>query len=128
MNIEELKSQYDKLLLLSFFILFAVCSCSSTINRPLYSKSDNAKELILSKYGKPSNVENLEEKEIWRYDYSSQIESNRTVIFDNQGKIIENKKHYKTFHMITGLNKHGYITVGIILILYAISGPFPALL
>ena len=117
-----------KLILLSFFILFAVCSCSSTINRPLYSKSDNAKELILSKYGKPSKVENLEEKEIWGYDYSSQFESNRTVIFDNQGKIIENKKHYKTFHMITGLNKHGYITVGIILILYAISGPFPALL
>jgi len=51
-----------KLLLLSFFILFVVYSCSSTINRPLYSKSDNAKELILSKYGKPSKVENLEEK------------------------------------------------------------------
>ena len=117
-----------KLILLLLFILFAVYSCSSTINRPLYSKSDNAKELILSEYGKPSKVENLEEKEIWRYDYSSQFESNRTVIFDNQGKIIENKKHYKTFHMITGLNKHGYITVGIILILYAISGPFPALL
>ena len=117
-----------KLILLLLFILFAVYSCSSTINRPLYSKSDNAKELILSKYGKPSKVENLEEKEIWRYDYSSQFESNRTVIFDNYGKIIENKKHYKTFHMITGLNKHGYITVGIILILYAISGPFPALL
>ena len=117
-----------KLILLLLFILFAVYSCSSTINIPLYSKSDNAKELILSKYGKPSKVENLEEKEIWRYDYSSQFESNRTVIFDNYGKIIKNKKHYKTFHMITGLNKHGYITVGITLILYAISGPFPALL
>jgi len=30
--------------------------------------------------------------------------------------------------MITGFNKHGYIAVGIILTLYAISGPFPALL
>ena len=94
----------------------------------MYSKSDNAKELILSKYGKPSKVENLEKKEIWRYDYSSQFKSNRTVIFDNYGKIIENKKHYKTFHMITGLNKHGYIAVGIMLPLFLISGPFPDLL
>ena len=117
-----------KLLLLSFFILFVVYSCSSTINRPLYSKSDNAKELILSKYGKPSNVENLEEKEIWRYDYSSKLESNRTVIFDNYGKIISNKKHYKTFHMITGFNQHGYIAVGVLVVLALIAGPFPALL
>jgi len=117
-----------KLLLLSFFILFVVYSCSSTINRPLYSKSDNAKELILLKYGKPSKVENLEEKEIWRYDYSSQFESNRTVIFDNYGKIITNKKHYKTFHMITGFNKHGYIAVGVLVVLALIAGPFPALL
>ena len=117
-----------KLILLSFFILFALYSCSSTINRPLYSKSDNAKQLILSKYGKPSKVENLEEKEIWRYDYSSQFESNRTVIFNNYGKIITNKKHYKTFHMITGFNKHGYIAVGVLVVLALIAGPFPALL
>ena len=117
-----------KFLLLSFFILFVVYSCSSTINRPLYSKSDNAKELILSKYGKPSNVENQLKKEIWKYNNSSQFKINRTVVFDNAGKIIENKKHYKTFHMITGLNKHGYIAVGIMLTLFLISGPFPALL
>jgi hypothetical protein len=117
-----------KLLLLSFFILFAVYGCSSTINRPLYSKSYNAKELILSKYGKPSSIENQLKKEIWKYNNSSQFKINRTVVFDNAGKIIENKKNYKTFHMITGFNKHGYIAVGIILTLYAISGPFPALL
>ena len=117
-----------KLILLLFVVFFAVYSCSPTINRPLYAKSDNAKELILSKYGKPSKVENLEEKEIWRYDYSSQFESNRTVIFDNYGKIITNKKHYKTFHMITGFNKHGYIAVGVLVVLALIAGPFPALL
>ena len=94
----------------------------------MYAKSDNPKELILSKYGKPSKVENQLEKEIWKYDYSSQFKSNRTVVFDNYGKIIVNKKHYKAFHMITGLNKHGYIALGIMLAVYAISGPFPALL
>jgi len=60
-------------ILLLFVIIFSVYSCSSTINRPLYAKSDNAKELILSKYGKPSMVENFEESQTWRYEYSSQI-------------------------------------------------------
>ena len=120
------------LLLFSFFALY---SCSPTnrmnnysINKPLYAKSDNAKELILLKYGKPSKVENGLENEIWEYDYSSQFKSNRTVVFDNAGKILINKKHYKTFHTITGLNKYGYISIGIVLAIYAISGPFPALL
>ena len=121
--------------LLILFIFFAFYSCSPTIwmdnysiNKPLYAKGDNAKELILLKYGKPSKVENELENEIWKYDYSSQLKSNRTVVFDNAGKIIVNKKHYKTFHTITGLNKYGYISIGIILAIYAISGPFPALL
>jgi hypothetical protein len=59
---------------------------------------------------------------------SSKFKSNRTVIFDNNGKIITNKKHYKPFHMITGFNKYGYISVGIILSLRIIFGNFPALL
>ena len=94
----------------------------------MYAKSDNVKGLILSKYGKPSKVKNLEEKEIWRYEYTCQFKSNRTIIFDNYGKIINNKKHYKTFHMITSLNKHGYIAMGVIITLGLITGPFPALL
>ena len=121
--------------LLTLFLFFSLFSCSPTIwvdsysiNKPLYSKSDNAKELILLKYGKPSNVENQLENEIWKYDYSSKFKSNRTVIFDNAAKIIVNKKHYKTFHTITGFNKYGYISIGIIIALFAISGPFPALL
>ena len=117
-----------KLILLLFVVLFAVYSCSPTINRPLFAKSDNAKELILGKYGKPSKVENLEEKEIWRYDYISQFKSNRTIVFDNYGKIISNKKHYKFFHMATGFNKHWYIATGGIIVLTLITGPFPALL
>ena len=52
-----------KLILLSFVILFTSYSCSPTINRPLFAKSDNAKELILSKYGNPSKVENQLGKE-----------------------------------------------------------------
>ena len=117
-----------KLILLSFVILFTSYSCSPTINRPLYSKSDNAKELILSKYGNPSKIENQLGKEKWTYNQSSKFKSNRTVVFDNYGKIITNKKHYKPFHMITGFNKYGYISVGIILSLRIIFGPFPALL
>ena len=117
-----------KLILLSFVILFTSYSCSPTINRPLYSKSDNAKELILSKYGNPSKIENQLGKEKWTYNHSSKFKSNRTVVFDTYGKIITNKKHYKLFHMRTGLNKYGYISVGIILSLRVIFGPFPALL
>ena len=57
---------------LILFIFFAFYSCSPaiwmdnySINKPLYAKSDNAKELILLKYGKPSKVENELENEIW---------------------------------------------------------------
>ena len=115
-------------ILLLFLILFTLSSCSPTINKALYSKSDNAKKLILLEYGNPSNVENKEEKEIWIYDYSSQFKSNRTVVFDKYGKIISNKKHYKVFHMITGFNRDGYIWGGIVIALAIIFGPFPALL
>jgi len=116
-----------KLMLLSFAILFGF-SCSRTIHRPLYSKSNNAKELIRLKYGKPSKVEHQVGKEIWRYDYSSQFKSNRTVVFNKYGKIITNKKYYKTFHMRTGFNKYGYIAMGIIIAMGLLFGPFPALL
>ena len=112
-----------KLILLSFFILFAAYSCS--VNRPLYAKSDNAKELILLKYGNPSKVENQEEKEKWIYNYSSQFKSNRTVVFDNADKIITNKKHYKVLQVII---KYKLLAMGTVLILYLIAGPFPALL
>ena len=75
-----------KKLLLLLVILFGYsCSptlfCSPNINLPLYSKSNNAKELIRSKYGNPLKVENQLEKEIWIYDYSSSFKSNRTVLF-----------------------------------------------
>ena len=97
--------------LLILLVIFFGYSCSptlfispKTINLPLYSKSNNVKELIRSKYGDPSKIENQVKQEIWIYNYSSSIKSNRTVIFDNNGKIIKNKKHYKRFHMITGLN------------------------
>ena len=56
-----------KPILILFVILFSAYSCSSTINRPLYAKRDNAKELILSKYGKPSMGENFKESQTWRY-------------------------------------------------------------
>jgi hypothetical protein len=122
-----------KLLILS--VIFFGYSCSpthfispKTINLPLYSKSNNTKELIRSKYGDPSKIENQVKQEIWIYDYSSSKKSNRTVIFDNNGKIIENKKHYKRYHMITGLNRYGYIIGGVIVVVALIAGPFPALL
>lgn len=116
------------LMLLLFVLLFTAYSCSPTINRPLYSKSKNAKELILLKYGKPSKVETYTEKEIWRYEHSSQFKSNRTVVFDKYGKITSNKKHYKTFHMRSGFNKYGYISGAIVLALRLLFGPLPALL
>ena len=118
----------NKLFLLLLFIIFTLHSCSPSVNIPLFAKSDNAKELILSKYGNPSKVENQLGKEKWTYNYSSKFKSNRTVIFDSSDKIRTNKKHYKPFHMITGLNKYGYISVGIIFSLRIIFGPFPALL
>ncbi|MDB4199278.1 hypothetical protein N8387_02035 [Polaribacter sp.] len=122
-----------KLVILS--VIFFGYSCSptlfispKTINLPLYSKSNNAKELIRSKYGVPSKIENQVKQEIWIYNYSSSKKSNRTVIFDNNGKIIKNKKHYKRFHMITGLNRYSYIVIGVVVAVVLILPPFPALL
>ena len=121
--------------LLILLVIFFGYSCSptlfispKTINLPLYSKSNNAKELIRSKYGDPSKIENQVKQEIWIYNYSSSIKSNRTVIFDNNGKIIKNKKHYKRFHMITGLNRYSYIVLGVLVAMVLILPPFPALL
>ena len=121
--------------LLILLVIFFGYSCSptlfispKTINLPLYSKSNNAKELIRSKYGDPSKIENKVKQEIWIYNYSSSIKSNRTVIFDNNGKIIKNKKHYKRFHMITGLNRYSYIVLGVLVAMVLILPPFPALL
>jgi hypothetical protein len=51
-----------------------------TINLPLYSKSINAKELIRSKYGEPSKIQNQVKQEIWTYNYSS---SNRYAYIIN---------------------------------------------
>ena len=121
--------------LLILLVIFFGYSCSptlftspKTINLPLYSKSNNAKELIRAKYGDPSKIENQVKQEIWIYNYSSSIKSNRTVIFDNNGKIIKNKKHYKRFHMITGLNRYSYIFLGVVVAVLLILPPFPALL
>ena len=121
--------------LLILLVIFFGYSCSptlfispKTINLPLYSKSNNAKELIRSKYGDPSKIENQVKQEIWIYNYSSSIKSNRTVIFDNNGKIIKNKKHYKRFHMITGLNRYSYIVhtivLGVVVAVLLILPPF----
>ena len=121
--------------LLILLVIFLGYSCSptlfispKTINLPLYSKSNNAKELIRSKYGNPSKIENQVKQEIWIYNYSSSIKSNRTVIFDNNGKIIKNKKHYKRFHMITGLNRYSYIVhtivLGVVVAVLLILPPF----
>ena len=122
-----------KLLILSVIFFGYGCSPTlfispKTINLPLYSKSNNAKELIRSKYGNPSKIENQVKQEIWIYNYSSSKKSNRTVIFDNNGKIIKNKKHYKRFHMITGLNRYSYIVLGVVVAVVLILPPFPALL
>jgi len=121
--------------LLILLVIFFAYSCSptlfispKTINLPLYSKSNNAKELIRSKYGDPSKIENQVKQEIWIYNYSSSKKSNRTVIFDNNGKIIKNKKHYKRFHMISGLNRYSYIVLGVLVVVVLILPPFPALL
>jgi hypothetical protein len=122
-----------KILILSVIFFGYGCSPTlfispKTINLPLYSKSNNAKELIRSKYGNPSKIENQVKQEIWIYNYSSSIKSNRTFIFDNNGKIIKNKKHYKRFHMITGLNRYSYIVLGVLVAVALILPPFPALL
>ena len=71
-----------------FLILFVILigySCVSptqfispkTINLPLYSKSINAKELIRSKYGEPSKIQNQVKQEIWTYNYSSSKKSEK---------------------------------------------------
>ena len=73
-------------------------------------------------------LKNQVKQEIWIYNYSSSKKSNRTVTFNKNGKIIENKKHYKRYHMKTGLNRYAYITYGFATVLALIAGAFPALL
>jgi hypothetical protein len=113
-----------KKLFLFFILTFLLIGCSPTINQPLFSKSNNPKELIKSKYGEPSSVMLTNDgREIWEFDFRSPIKSNRTVIFDGNNSILENKKHYKVFHMVTGLNKSGYIFIGLLFGFYFINGP-----
>ena len=75
-----------------------------------------------------TKISERSEPEMFQSYANSSKKSNRTVIFDNKGIIIENKKHYKSYHMKTGLNRYAYIAYGVVAVVALIVGPFPALL
>ena len=117
-----------KKLFLFSSLTFLLIGCSPTINQPRFSESNNPKELIKSKYGEPSSVMLTNDgREVWEFDFRSPIKSNRTVIFNGNNRILENKKHYKAFHMVSGLNKGGYIFIGLLVGFYFINGPIKPL-
>jgi hypothetical protein len=84
-------------------------------------------EILKDRNGKSPELESVE-SEIEVAKERKIVAQRKAIEEDKKKSNITNKKHYKPFHMITGFNKYGYISVGIILSLRIIFGPFPALL
>jgi hypothetical protein len=80
-----------KPLSISLALLILLSSCA-TFNQSKFKNKTNHKDLIISKYG-PSDLVKVEDGlETWVYDNSSFIKSNRRVVFNNENRIISNKK------------------------------------
>ena len=81
-----------KILSISLALLVLFSSCA-TIIQPKFKKKANHKELIAFKYGKADTIQIKNDSEIWSYNKSNFTKSSRKVIFNNQDKIISNKKN-----------------------------------
>ena len=78
---------------LAILILFTSCG---TVNQPKFKKKLNHKELILSKYGKSTLIQTEDNDVTWIYNNSNFLKSKRKVIFNNESRIISNKKTLST--------------------------------
>ena len=76
----------------AYIALLILLSSCATFNQSKFKNKTNHKDLIISKYG-PSDLVKVEDGlETWVYDNSSFIKSNRRVVFNNENRIISNKK------------------------------------
>ena len=80
-----------KSLILLIIPLLTFVSCA-TVNQSKFVKSPDAKAKVISNYGKANTIEKQDVLEIWHYEYKNNFQSNRKVVFDGNGNILENKK------------------------------------
>ena len=78
-----------KSLILLIIPLLTFVSCA-TVNQSKFVKSPDAKAKVISKYEKANTIEKQDVLEIWHYE--NNFQSNRKVVFDGNGNILENKK------------------------------------
>lgn len=83
-----------KSLILLIIPLLTFVSCA-TVKQSKFVKSPDAKAKVISKYGKANSIEKQDVLEIWHYEYENNFQSNRKVVFDGNGNILENKKMLK---------------------------------
>ena len=76
---------------ISLALLILLSSCG-TINQSKFKNKTNHKDLAASKYGKSELVKVEDGLETWVYGNSSFIKSSRRIVFNNENRIISNKK------------------------------------
>ena len=95
----------NRIIILLIFIPLIFSSCSN-LKHSKFKKKSNAKEFVISKYGKPNIIENNEELEVWKYESDKRLKNNRTIVF-NENKIISHQKKLKPIPFVI-TNALGY--------------------
>lgn len=97
------------------FILLAVITLftSCTVNKSLFKKVDNQKDFILDRYGSPDEIENVNGNEVWTYKKNRLVKNSRTVIFDQEGRIVSNTKGLSAVGIASRAVVIGYVAAGL---------------
>ena len=123
-QISTTKNNTMKKLLFLFSALLFV-SCSPIVNQQLFSEDINPKQTVKLKYGEPTEILISGGVETWFYDYKKSLKSNRSIVFDNNDKIIKHEKELKELTWIlrnTFIYGGGIIFGAGLLIAVAFSG------
>ena len=75
-----------------FLLIFSSCS---TLNQSKFVNKKNVKSLVISRYGKPNEIENDGKVEVWNYSSNNALKSNRRIIFIDENTIVSNEKYLK---------------------------------
>ena len=110
-----------RLLSISLALLILFSSCG-TINQSKFQNKTNHKDLITSKYGTPALVKVEGGLETWVYDNSSFIKSNRRVVFNNENRVISNKKQLSALAYISNWVLAPIAALGLIFLIAGSSG------